>query len=139
MGDRFSMTLMIGGDIGEHDEELLRDLHSLETSEEIEHEEHIRLFCYDVSGDHFNELTAKLRGWGIPYDCHNQAKWEFDGAIVFWRPGMAEPQERLATQDASPVLCMSTLEHCLEKGQSLADVIKEFGIPPLPEVSHSIN
>src|SRR5437870_810723 len=53
----------------------------------------------EALGGMFESLEEFLVEQGVAFDRHSDAKYEYDGEIVFYRPGMERPGCCLATQD----------------------------------------
>ncbi len=88
------------------------------------------------------ELEDFLMEHNITFDRRSDAKYEHDGLLVQFRPGMKEPAERLATQDGEATLRLDDLrpiQKLLRKGkhhEALAELDKLLdAIPPLPPLS----
>jgi hypothetical protein len=58
----------------------------------------------------FDELEPFLIRHGIAFDRRTDAKYEYDGVLVQFRPGMEEPHVGTATQDGEPVVPKTDLE-----------------------------
>jgi hypothetical protein len=52
----------------------------------------------------FDDLEAFLVRHGIAFDRQSDAKYEHDGRLVRFRPGMGQPHQSLATQAGVPVI-----------------------------------
>ena len=52
----------------------------------------------------FDDLEAFLVRHGIAFDRQSDAKYEHDGRLVRFRPGMSEPHQSLVTQAGVPVI-----------------------------------
>jgi len=67
----------------------------------------------------FEALEAFLVRHGIAFDHRTEAKYEYDAAIVQFRPGMSAPYVRATNQAHEPVVAVSSLEpvrQALQKG-----------------------
>ena len=132
MGDRFCMSIQIGGNPGTNRDALMDELAGFDADMD---EDGVRTMClhYEDRGDAFDDLKEKLRGWGLPYDHHTEAKYEFDGTVSYWRPGMKDERFVLALQDGSPVISFETLTHMASEGKTLQDVIATYSLPAMPK------
>ena len=61
----------------------------------------------------FQELEEICRELGLSYDRTSDAKYEHDGELVRWRPGMEQPLVENATQSGSPLIDRDRVEACL--------------------------
>ena len=61
----------------------------------------------------FQELEEICRELGLPYDRTSDAKYEHDGELVRWRPGMERPLVENATQGGNPLIDRERVEACL--------------------------
>lgn len=61
----------------------------------------------------FEELEELCRQLGLPYDRISEARYEHNGELVRWRPGMEEPLVETADQSGKPVILREQLEACL--------------------------
>jgi hypothetical protein len=74
----------------------------------------------EAAGGQFEDLERFLVQHGIAFDRQCNAKYEYDGLLVQFRPGMDEPAENLATQDGDPTLRLDALrpiQRLLRKGK----------------------
>lgn len=88
------------------------------------------------------ELEDFLMEHNITFDRRSDAKYEYDGLLVRFRPGMKEPAETLATQDGDPTIPLDELrpiQELLRHGQhqqalAALDTLLD-AIPHLPPLS----
>jgi len=61
----------------------------------------------------FPELEEICRELGLSYDRTSDARYEHDGELVRWRPGMERPLVENATQSGNPLIDRERVEACL--------------------------
>jgi hypothetical protein len=90
-------------------------------------------------GGAFPELEEFLVRQGIAFNRHSDAKYEYDGEVVFFRYGMEGPGWVRATQDGQPVVLLDGLRPVqallrqADHQQALAELNELLdAIPPLP-------
>lgn len=79
----------------------------------------------------FEELEELCRRLDLPYDRNSDARYEYDGELARWRPGMESPLVELATQAGHPLVPRDRVEACLSLFQ---DGRVEDGIKALQEL-----
>ena len=57
----------------------------------------------------FEQLEAFCRTHRLAYDRRQEAKYDADGVLVKWRPGMQTPWETFASQDGIPLIHHATI------------------------------
>ena len=137
MSDRFATTLTFGGVVQRADLDRLVEL-SADADYEPVFRDGETVEVYDGQGSYetFGELRQWLRAHNLPYRWQEEAKYEYDGIVEVWFPGMEHPREQTSTADGSAVVQVDGLKHWLDKGRTLADVVAEFEpflreLPPL--------
>ena len=95
---------------------------------------------HDEDGDapwgKLEDLEQFCRDNRLTFRRTSNAKFEYDGEVVYWRPRMAEPISNAASQDGHPYATLPGLQEALTQGRSLRSVVKELArfaqpIPPL--------
>ena len=61
----------------------------------------------------FEELEVLCRKLGLSYDRISEAKYEYDGEVVNWRPGMEQPLVEKADQSGNALIDRERVEACL--------------------------
>ncbi len=96
----------------------------------------------EACGGCFPDLEDFLVEHGIAFNRRSDAKYEYDGELVYFRPGMQEPGWIRATQDGEPVVLLDDLQNVrplLRQGdhqQALAKLDELLdAIPPLPPLT----
>lgn len=81
---------------------------------------------------HFQELEAWLQDHGLSYIRTTEGKWEWDGAVVWWMPGMDQAKSVTADQQGGPVLELCELRKLktFEELQALLDESEPPRLPP---------
>ena len=135
MSDRMYQLVTIGGDPGEHREKVMEMLEELESMDDEINEQSggISISDCEASNDTFDDLKSFLREIGLSYDHVTEAKWEYDGTIQWWRPGMDEERWTHCTQSYDQTVVVSKLADMLGDGMTLAEALEKITIPPLPE------
>ncbi len=91
--------------------------------------------CYGA----FEELEELCCQLGLSFDRNSDARWEWDGERVCWRPGMEQPLVEYATQSGHALIDRERVEACLaifqdgriEDGlKALQDLVPQ--VAPLP-------
>ena len=125
MPDCIPATIAIGGKLQEAKLAKLRDL--LPPTGDLHEAIKDGKPFYGEDGDaawgDFSELEQFCRKNKLTYRRTTQAKYENDGEVVFWQPGMKEPISNRATQDGCPYAVLPCLKAALEKGDTLRDVV----------------
>lgn len=62
-----------------------------------------------AAGGAFEELEQACRELGLPYVRESDGCWETLPEVVFWQPGLAEPQTLIADGDGNPLAPMEAL------------------------------
>jgi len=138
MADRFYQRLTIGGNPGD-DYIKIMDLLIDETGLEFEEEssEGLVVGCSDAAPGDFEEAKKALREAGLSYDHFCEAKWDHEGEIWYWRPGLNPDGETechaWSRQGGVQTVTVEDLQEFRESGQTLQEVIDMIRIPPLPE------
>src|SRR5438876_693106 len=112
MPDCIPATIQIGGKLRrsklEAFEELLPAAHNLD---EIPLGE---VAVYGEDGDaswgKFEELEAFCRENKLTYRRTTDARYEYNGEIVFWKPDLKDPIFEMATQDGKPYMTLERLK-----------------------------
>ena len=65
--------------------------------------------CYGV----FEELEELCCRLDLSFDRNSDARYEYDGELVRWRPGMERPLVESATQSGNPLIDRARVEACL--------------------------
>ena len=87
--------------------------------------------CYGV----FEELEELCCWLGLSFDRNSDARYEYDGELVRWRPGMERPLVENATQSGHALIdrerveaCQALLQHGrIEEGiKALGDLLPQF-------------
>ena len=95
--------------------------------------------CYGV----FEELEDLCCRLSLPFDRNSDARYEYDGELVRWRPGMERPLVENATQSGHALIHRERVAACLaifrdgrvEDGiKALQDLVPEVALPPKFEV-----
>ena len=93
----------------------------------------------------FEELEERCRQLGLSYDRTSDARYEYDGELVRWRPGMDQPLVENATQSGHALIDRERVQACMAIFQSgrvddgikaLQDLVPE--VAPLPPFSVSL-
>jgi|MudIll2142460700_1097286.scaffolds.fasta_scaffold67830_4 hypothetical protein len=132
MSDRFAAQITIGGDVPRSlVEGLCNEISASggsrdwgETSCEPSSAEEllasrgedgtITLYDSEARYGEFPELESFLTAHGIPFDRTSEAKWEYDGEIVKFRPGH-ELYHLLATQDGETSITSEEIEEIAKR------------------------
>ena len=61
----------------------------------------------------FEELEEACRKLGLSYERISEAKYEYDGEVVNWRPGMEQPLVEKADQSGNALIDRERVEACL--------------------------
>lgn len=138
MSDHIPMTIRIGGELS------LNTLAGLENlvpgdgnlDEAISKGEAFYGEDGDAPWGYDEDLEKFCRKHKLTYLRTTEAKYEYNGEIAFWKPGMKEPIANPATQDGQPYADLATLRHYHSKGKTLAQVIEDLkyfvqDVPPL--------
>jgi len=131
MSDCMFQNIRIGGDPGANREKVLELMEEL-ASEEIQESSDLYCDCSEACEDSFDDLKKFLRSVDLPYNHFLEGKWDHDGSIIWWRPGMEDELLSVATQSEDQTVRISDLAELAESGMTLADAVKELTIPPLP-------
>jgi hypothetical protein len=78
-------------------------------AEDTDGQRHLRLCYSDANYGQFPSLEGFLREHQVPYDRHSDAKYEYDGELVRYRPGMPSPRVFHASQDGQILVPASDL------------------------------
>ena len=141
MPDCMPATIYIGGKLRKAKLDELRDL--LPPVGDLDEAFRESKPFYGEDGDaawgHFPELEEFCRKNKLTYRRTCDAKYEWDGEVVFWEPGMEEPISNRATQEGHPYAILPRLKAALEKGDTLCDVVADLSrfdkpVPPLEMV-----
>lgn len=62
-----------------------------------------------AAGGGFEDLEQACRELGLPYVRESDGCWETLPEVVFWQPGLAEPQTLIADGDGDPLAPMEAL------------------------------
>lgn len=134
MSEEFGVTLDIPSEamkIGEVDEALRYLLDRLPGEENG-----IASFEGTATWDEITDATDVLERLEIAYDLHTDAKYEYDGLRIYYRPDHKNKtslkREMLSTQDGEPTVKVSELlEFVRNRGGrvTLDDVQQAFGMP----------
>ena len=96
----------------------------------------------EALGGMFESLEEFLVEQGIAFDRRSDAKYEYDGEIVFFRLGMKRPGWCLATQDGEPTIRLDDLQpirglfQAGNHGAALTELDALLDrIPPLPPLT----
>jgi hypothetical protein len=156
MADRMAARIEIGGDVPE---QLVDELVSLivdsgagfEWGERTDEEETRAAIEAAVAGSEPLALTDDEATWGrfepledwlieqrIPWRRHSSAKYEYDAEIVWFLPGMEEPETVAANEDANVLVPLDDLRGLLERCSgaavetALRDIVAANTPPDLP-------
>lgn len=132
MSDCMYQNIRIGGDAGVNREKVLELMEELASEEIKESSECLYCDCTEACEDSFDDLKEFLRSVNLPYNHFLEGKWDYDGSIIWWRPGMEDELLSVATQSEDQTVRISDLAELAESGMTLADAVKELTIPPLP-------
>jgi hypothetical protein len=131
MGDSVWQDIHIGGDPGEHRENLF-ELIDASFGDFEEDGEHLVMGADMGFRSDIDELKAFLREHGISYNHFSEAKWEYEGMIMFWRPGMDDESWSWMRQDHEETVTVEDLEKMASEGLTLQQVIEKCRVPELP-------
>jgi hypothetical protein len=89
----------------------------------------------------FDILCAWLTEHDLAWRWQQDAKYEFDGEVTVWFPGMAKPETTSGTQDGTATLSISELRTYQAEDWTLGRVLAKYAvferkIPPLVLVGH---
>lgn len=135
MSDRMFQKVTIGGDPGKHRAIFMAMLEELQSSDDETEEEaeSVSICDSEASTGTFDDLKRFLREIGLPYNHYTEAKWEYDGTIAYWRPGMDYERWTHCTQSECQTIPVGDLEEALASGLTLAEVLPQVTIPVLPD------
>lgn len=132
MSDTVWQLIAIGGDPGEHREKIF-ELINDSFGDFEEDGEHLVINEDMQMGDEATEaLKAFLREHGLSYDHHYEAKYDHEGEVWFWRPGMEEEKWSWALQDRQETVTVNDLQKMADEGLTLQQVIEKCRVPELP-------
>lgn len=137
MTEMMGVTIVIGGNI-EHEK----------WCEFIEAFEELALFddygIYDGrltgSGESNYGDTSAVQSlceeYNLSYRASSDARYEYDGDVTVYHPGMAESQTRLADQSGNAAVTLDSLKEAHDAGRTLADLIVQFQpfLQPIPNL-----
>lgn len=133
MADRMYQKITIGGDPGENRAKLMDMVDELHDEDGLEEDsDGLVVSDSECSIGDFDELKAFLREANLPYNHFSEAKWDYEGNIIWWRPGMLQEEPSLATQRQEQTIAFEELEKAMEASMSLAHFIQATRIPDLP-------
>lgn len=103
----------------------------------------LKLMDDQARSGEFEELEETLRELGIPYQRHSDTKYEYDGELAWWQPGMKKAGVVNATQDGEPTVTLKELKEAMQMdGRSITEtlhaveqLIKEKSPPRLPPLT----
>jgi hypothetical protein len=80
------------------------------------------------------ELETFCREIGLAYCRADDGHYEWDGSVVFWKPGMAEEQDWIGTNDGEPCLSWKAIKahrasNTLDAALALMEEASEFPFP----------
>jgi hypothetical protein len=112
MPDRYSARIEIGSELPR--QHLPRFCRLFEVSDEsalLERVAEGRLVLEDeqAAWGEFYELESVCRDLDLPYQRHSDGYWDCRPQLVFWRPGMEEPQSVTTDSDGGVQAPMDTL------------------------------
>lgn len=153
MGDYFPTRVFIGGELKRGDDlseflglmgewadgygrtqDDVRYLEKLTTDRE-----RLELSDDQARPDQPERITIWCQEHNLTYWVAVDGKYEYDGKVFFWQPGMATEVRFAATQSGDPTLTYDDLKSRLDAGKTLAEVVAELEpaawsedkIPPL--------
>jgi hypothetical protein len=136
MADRFYMTLVIGGDPGEHRDRLEAMIAEACVENRIE-DEFLELNSDDLRFDDLDELATFCRQINLPYQLRCDAKYEYDGSLRWWSPGMDSEREGYCLQGGQRAFSSENLYAAVASGISLVEFL-EMNMPPeIPAFVHA--
>lgn len=80
----------------------------------------------DAAWGHFPELEEFCRKHNLTYRRTSDAKYEYDGEVVLWQPGMKKPISNAATQNGHVYTTVESLRAALDNGDTLRDVVDDL-------------
>ena len=141
MPDCIPATIMIGGKLRKAKLDEFRALlpPDGDLDEAIEKGEAFEGSDGDAAWGDFPELTAFCRKNKLTYRHSADAKYEYNGEVFWWEPGMKDPITSLATQEGRVYITGERLKVLLNQGGTLQDVVDDLErfakpVPPLQVV-----
>ena len=112
MSDHYSARIEIGGELPR--QHLPRICRLLEVDDEEALMARVaagRLVLHDeqAAWGEFYELESTCRDLDLPYRRHSEGYWEHPPQLVFWQPGMEEPESVTTDSDGAMQASMDTL------------------------------
>ena len=135
MADRFWMSISIGGDPGEHRGELEELIYNA-GFEGHDEDEQLNLNGCEFRSDDLDELAEFCRNHGLPYNVQGEAKYEFDGVICWWRPGMEAERQGFCLQCGRQTFTSEALYEAIASGISLGEFLEMNMVPEMPAFVH---
>ena len=134
MADRMYQNIRIGGDPGENRLNLMFMVEEAGFDEIVEDTDCLYCDAPEATPYDFDELKEYLRTIGLPYDHFFEARYDSEGEIIWWRPGMDDEERCYALQTENPTIPIGKLDEMLKANRYLtvAEVIELVAIPELP-------
>lgn len=138
MGNRTFQRLTIGGDPGIQRGRLMELISEYGFDEIEELDDCLVCDANDVSMgcDQIEEIKSLLRYAGMSYDHFYEARYENDGCIFYWRPGLSDDGETecfiLATQNGRPLILTEELRAWMAEGMTIEKILETYDLPELP-------
>jgi len=138
MPDCMPAAIYIGGKLSKKKLEELRDI--LPPVGDLDEAIRKREAFYGEDGDaawgKLEELETFCRKNKLTYRRTSNAKYEWDGEVVFWEPGLKEPLSNRCTQEGNSYATYERLKLLLKSGGTLRDIVDDLSrfekrIPPL--------
>lgn len=98
----------------------------------------LRLVDHDAAGGYLPILEQFCQRNGLHFVATADAKYEHDGEVRWWSPGMSEPRSTVGTQEGTPMVACSSVAELLEAGsaeekvQAIRELLERVMPPKLP-------
>lgn len=92
----------------------------------------LRLVDEEARYGQFDAIESACRELGLSFVRHSEARYEYDGELVWWQPGMNEVGWSCADQEANPLVAVSEIRRWLEQNLNVSKMLDRHTPPEMP-------
>lgn len=80
----------------------------------------------ELNYGNFDDIFETCVEAGLSVAAHSDARYEWDGHLKVWHPGIGDPRESGCTQSGLPLIPLTALKSECDAGRNLADVMRDL-------------